>query len=279
MTFIVSHCESSNGRLFSADYPSIETSVVVELISSTLELAPKDVEDVFLATPMQTDVHYALASDPQAFSSQTVYDLEGDFDLARFTQALYEVAVANTTLRTVFVITSNAKVYQVVTGAPQAIVLPTLTLDENSSSQDLCPARSAEPAWIYSPRPLDASNCHSAGRQHLSYHLVWMAHDSILDGLSINLLTDDIWSVYTGALAQMRPSTKLHADALQRDLATGETFLEAGSRTAPLAFKEIKQQASCAECISPNAFRKQRYHICCARGRMGGGSAPLSARR
>ncbi|KAJ3155676.1 hypothetical protein HDU89_006650, partial [Geranomyces variabilis] len=251
MKSIVSHCEKSDGRLFSADYPSIEQSVVgeiEELVKSTLELAPKGIEDIFPATPMQTDFLYALASDPQAFVSQTVYELQGHFDPSRFTQAMREVAVANTTMRTAFVITSDAKVYQVVTSAPQPIVLPTLTWEEGSSDQALTSLLETEMQRGFTLRDRSMLRIVIAQIGSTSrYHVVWMAHHSILDGLSISLLMNDIWSVYAGALPQIRPSTKFHAEALQKDLVNGETFwkqvVEQWPSSAPFSFKDVKQQA------------------------------------
>ncbi|KAJ3088357.1 hypothetical protein HK102_008943 [Quaeritorhiza haematococci] len=116
MRRIVAHCtdsENKGGRTLT-DVPLLGSmNAVFEAereLADSLNLFPRDIEDMYPVTPLQAGFLAAMMRNPAEYTVQSVYDFSGDFDLATFKQAWSVVVCHHSILRTVFVSTVNGLV-------------------------------------------------------------------------------------------------------------------------------------------------------------------------
>ncbi|KAL1916146.1 uncharacterized protein VTP21DRAFT_6150 [Calcarisporiella thermophila] len=152
-------------------------------------IKPREVEDIYPATPLQTSFITALAHDPQSHLMQTVYEIEGDFDISRLKSAWHKVAAANTILRTAF---NEEDVHE---------------LQEN---------------YLISDRRrgfrVDATAFIRLGVVHIKgknrYRLFWTIHHSVMDRVSFFVAISDTLQTYLSGSVKSRTPFKTHVESI-----------------------------------------------------------------
>ncbi|KAL1925070.1 uncharacterized protein VTP21DRAFT_4724 [Calcarisporiella thermophila] len=220
MEALIKHCcnPATPGGISSFDFTLLEDPTLISEIEEehlpVMGVKPRDVEDIYPATPLQASFISALAQNPQAYVVQSVYEINGPLDANRLELAWYKVAVANPILRTAFVSTQRG-VYQVVLRLPPNVFEETLEWSEDLVSQfqghllvvDRCRGFRLDCVAFARFTLIHIKNT-------TRYRLFWTMHHSIIDGWCISLIFSDIMEAYAGIKLKIRPPFKTHVESI-----------------------------------------------------------------
>ncbi|KAL1914584.1 uncharacterized protein VTP21DRAFT_8115 [Calcarisporiella thermophila] len=220
MEILIDHCCSplTHGRFSLHDFTLLkDPNLICEIETdhlSILNIAPREVEDIYPATPSQASFISALAQDPRAYVVQSVYEIVGNIELTRLKAAWNKVAYANTILRTAFVSTSEG-IFQVVLKTP-------LDVFESMIEWSEVAVESLQSQFLASDRHhgfnLESTIFVRITIAHIMnsnrYRLFWTIHHSLIDGWSISLLLADFLNAYSKNEVEIRPPFKLHVDSI-----------------------------------------------------------------
>ncbi|KAL1914205.1 uncharacterized protein VTP21DRAFT_9675 [Calcarisporiella thermophila] len=220
MESLIDHCcdQRTPGGFSNHDFTLLSDPNLVNEIEADhlriLNITPREVEDIYPATPLQASFISALAQNPQAYMVQSVYEIEGSFDEYRLQSAWYQVAAANPILRTAFVTTGKG-VYQIVLKNSPRVFKETIewTIDEVDKMQE---------NMLVADRTLGfrldsisfARFTIVRIKQTNRYRLFWAMHHSIIDGWSDTILLSEVIKVYSGFKPEIRPPFKLHVETV-----------------------------------------------------------------
>ncbi|KAL1922849.1 uncharacterized protein VTP21DRAFT_9225 [Calcarisporiella thermophila] len=220
MERIIDHCCDSNipGGFIASDFTLLSDPALVSEFEKehlpALRLKPRDVEDIYPTTPLQASFISALARDPQAYVVQSVYEIEGDFDISLLKAAWTHVASANAILRTAFVSTHEG-IFQVVLKSPPDVFEETLEWSEGEVEE-------LQAGYLMTDRRrgfrLDNITFARITVVHIKdtnrYRLFWTLHHSIIDAWSESILISDILKAYSNGCVDSRPSFKEHVETV-----------------------------------------------------------------
>ncbi|KAL1923976.1 uncharacterized protein VTP21DRAFT_7011 [Calcarisporiella thermophila] len=220
MEGFIEHCcdPNTSGDIATCDFslltdPSLAREFEMVHLPS-LQLKPRDVEDIYPATPLQTSFISALARNPRSYMVPSIYDIVGEFDALRVKKAWAKVAAANSILRTVFVSTTEG-VFQIVLRSAPDVPVETVewNVDEFDKLQnDFVLADSRRGFSLNDIKFTRFTVARFKGRDH--YRLFMTMHHSIIDGSSVPLLLNDVLSAYSGGEIVYRPSFKTHVESI-----------------------------------------------------------------
>ncbi|KAF0716011.1 hypothetical protein As57867_003066, partial [Aphanomyces stellatus] len=221
MKKIVDHCLDINtvGGMTLSDVPLISNvDVLVQVedeIQTTLHIRPKDIYDMYPATPLQAGLVLAMVKDSTEYVVQNIFDITGDLDFERFRACWAKLSHHENVLRTAFVSTSGG-IIQVVTKKEYS---------EWNYDHELWPHHSLEAntqEFLLQDRTrgfsLSDKSFHRFNGVRLedgSLRIFWTTHHSLVDGWSGNLLIQKIKSLCNGeAYQRNRASFKDHINWL-----------------------------------------------------------------
>ncbi|KAL1923266.1 uncharacterized protein VTP21DRAFT_9642 [Calcarisporiella thermophila] len=220
MHWLIKHCCDTNtpGGFTSTDFTlATNPELILEIENihlPALKLLPRDVEDIYPATPLQSSFISALESDRQSYILQWVYEIEGEFDEGRMRSAWYRVAAANSILRTSF-ISTQVGVYQVVLKTPPDVF-------EDTSEWELDGAELAQEGFLLFDR-CRGFNIHNVAFTRIKvvhikntnrHRLFLTMHHNITDAWSSTMLFADLLKAYSGGIIETRPPFKAHIEAI-----------------------------------------------------------------
>ncbi|KAL1922166.1 uncharacterized protein VTP21DRAFT_9705 [Calcarisporiella thermophila] len=208
----------SLGGIMASDFTLVNDPLLVAEFEAEyipqLGLRPRDVEDIYPATPLQTSFILALARDPQSYMVPLAYDIEREFDAQRLQNAWDKIAAANAILRTIFVSIPEG-VYQVVLRSAPSMSVETVEWSEDEADKlhrEFVLADSRNGFSLDNNKFTRFTVAHIRGSNR--YRLFWTMHHSIIDGLSIPLLLNDLLNAYMGMEVDERPSFKTHVESI-----------------------------------------------------------------
>ncbi|KAL1925065.1 uncharacterized protein VTP21DRAFT_4719 [Calcarisporiella thermophila] len=220
MESIIRHCCSSTtyGCIMASDFTLLSDPVLASELETVhfpaLHVKPRDVEDIYPATPLQASFITALARDPQSYMVRSMYDVEGPFDVKRLEWAWNRVAALNTILRTVYVSTQRG-VFQVVLKNPPGVLVQKLEWAEDKFEEQQEDFLAADYQRGFSIDSKIFARITVAQRKGtMKFRLFWTIHHSIIDGWSVSLLLDDLLKAYSGEQVEARPPFKEHVESI-----------------------------------------------------------------
>ncbi|KAL1922696.1 uncharacterized protein VTP21DRAFT_10235 [Calcarisporiella thermophila] len=220
MELIIGHCCDSEtlGGITASDLTLLhDPSLVAEFEAvhlPQLGLKPRDVEDIYPATPLQTSFISALARDPQSYVIQSVYEIEGLLDESRLQSAWYKIASANTILRTTFVSTQEG-VFQIVLKSPPTVFEKRLEWSEDEVDDLQARFMVADRRRGFRIEDIAYVRFTLAHIKNSNrYRLFWTMHHSIIDGWSISMLVGDLLNAYAEGKTKVRPPFKAHVESI-----------------------------------------------------------------
>ncbi|MBT8423313.1 MAG: amino acid adenylation domain-containing protein, partial [Gammaproteobacteria bacterium] len=200
---IIEHCGSGASLGYTpSDFPLAPVS---QTALDELLRAHPDLEEVYPVTPMQHGMlFHSLIADSntghsgQVYVTQVVWDLEGDLDAQRFEQAWQHVIDRHTALRTSFH-TSAGDIPLAVVHERATVTISTgdwRSLSENEQSAQLTALLNAdrEQGYELEHAPLMRLYLFDCGNQQFKF--VWSHHHIIIDGWSIPVLLNELFSTY-----------------------------------------------------------------------------------
>ncbi|MFP2911948.1 condensation domain-containing protein, partial [Pyxidicoccus sp. 3LFB2] len=209
---------SEDARRFTpADFPL--AALEPESLDGLLQRLGPDLEDLYPLSPMQQGMlfHALLVPDSAVYFVQSSFLLQGHFDPQRFQRAWEQVVANNPVLRTRFVWEGLTEPLQVVQSRAS---LPWLQHDwrhldaqQQQAHLDAFLAEDRARGFDLASPPLMRLAILRLG--DTSWQLVWSQHHLLLDGWSVGLLLQDLFSTYDALLHSQPP--RLQSRPLYRD--------------------------------------------------------------
>lgn len=231
-----------------------DTEALLDRASTVCGIQRSDIEDMYPATLLQTELMAFSERHPGAFMAQYVHHLDPEIaDIQKFKTAWTEVARSCAILRTSLLYTQSTDFFQVVDRNDiEWSCRSDITLDEFLTNDQALPIGFGEKLTRYAV-------IHDPNTQKVSF--VWTAHHSAYDRWSLNLLIKQVESTYNG-LAMNTPATKFSrfVEAVS-DLPTPDWHEYWGREladAAPPAFPPTQNRSE----IIPNKTLARSFSFC-----------------
>ncbi|HEY4460886.1 MAG TPA: amino acid adenylation domain-containing protein, partial [Pseudonocardiaceae bacterium] len=179
-----------------------------EVTASSRTEGTSDIEATYPLSPLQQGMHFhaLLSPDSGVYVVQLVFDLDGDLDVAAFRAAWHETVLRHPALRTTFHQADGEDPVQVVHRAvpePWRIVDWREHPNQDALLVELAAEERARGFSLTDPPLFRFALARTADRTH---RFVWTHHHLLLDGWSLPVVLNDLFTHYERLLTGDRPS-------------------------------------------------------------------------
>ncbi|KAI8893721.1 hypothetical protein BC833DRAFT_272727, partial [Globomyces pollinis-pini] len=242
--------EDKIGGFTASDFDLLPSNSDMKLIEheiqNTLGQKLENVDDIYPCTPLQAGLVLATIEDPKAYFIQSIWRIQGDFDISKFQLAFSKVVEAYSTFRTTFLSTTQG-LYQVVlkndlstwkqiilndNDNPQEILEQTLSTEKEIGFSISDPSL-VRFSWFRIPKTKN-------------YVIVYSHHHGLTDGWSSPIFIDEILNAYSGISLNSCVAYRKHiSHVLESNVAADEDFwrkiFEKSDKNSPLPYLSVKK--------------------------------------
>ncbi|WP_339075546.1 amino acid adenylation domain-containing protein [Teredinibacter turnerae] len=214
VTALIQHClDPESGAVSAADFPLVAMDdAVVRDWPHQLNCRPRDVEDLYPATPMQSGLLFHSLLVRSAYVTQLRLTFEGDLDTQAFRQAWHTLQQRHAIFRTAFVGEDHGQLHQaVLANAPvpwHSDNLRHLSAEAQNAHIEAYRDAEYEAGFNLHAAPLMAvalfQTLSAAGEPQTQ--LLWSHHHALSDGWCLGLIFSELQSAYRAALHGQAPA-------------------------------------------------------------------------